>query len=508
MANVTVNGTNYTGITEVRLPVTNTSGSEQRFVLPPSGTKNITANGNGIDVSEYAAVNVNVPVGSTPSLQQKSVTAPASGTTAVTPDSSYDGLSRVTVSPTPTETKSITANGTYTPTTGKHFSQVTVNVSSSAPSTQEKTVTPTASTQTVTPDSGKLLSKVTVNGDADLVASNIKSGVNIFGVTGSYTGSGSGANLQTKTVTPTTSQQNVTPDSGYDGLSRVTVNAISTETKSVTPSASAQTITPSSGKYLTSVSVAGDARLIAANIKKGVTIFGITGTYEGTGGGSGSSNANISTLEKTLTAAASSIQFTGLAGEPTSFAVISESDLATGASPYKTADVVFDGTNVFGQYITNTNNAQMTYSASAFTKSYSGGTLTITGSGTNFQANKYLLIYTYGGSTSDVLTKTATVGSGATSISFTGLTAQPRYFSCILKGGNIGTASGYTRAQIVVSDGESISGLQMGSGSQYSSTAWTANYANGTLTLSSASASNGGYFHQGSGFSYQLTYVI
>lgn len=57
------------------------------------------------------------------------------------------------------------------------------------PSLQSKTVTPSAIKQTVTYDSNyDGLLQVTVNGDADLTAENIKSGINIFGVTGTYTG--------------------------------------------------------------------------------------------------------------------------------------------------------------------------------------------------------------------------------------------------------------------------------------------------------------------------------
>lgn len=59
---------------------------------------------------------------------------------------------------------------------------------------------------------------------AKIIAGNIKTGITILGVTGTY--GGETATVQAKTATPSTSQQVITPDSGYDYLSQVTVNAI------------------------------------------------------------------------------------------------------------------------------------------------------------------------------------------------------------------------------------------------------------------------------------------
>lgn len=213
-------------------------------------------------------------------LQSKTVT-PSENTQTVNPDSSYDALSSVTVG---------AISNTY--------------IGSGVTKKSAATYTPGTSDQSIA--SGQYLNGTqTIKGDSNLTATNIKSGVKIFNVTGSYAGSSSGGNtpnLQTKTVTPSESTQTVSPDSGYDGLSKVTVNAISsTYIGSDVTKKSAATYIPkttdqsiASGQYLSGTqTIKGDANLVAGNIKSGVNIFGVTGTYAGGGSSGGSGNNNV-----------------------------------------------------------------------------------------------------------------------------------------------------------------------------------------------------------------------
>ena len=101
-----------------------------------------------------------------------------------------------------------------------------------------------------------------------------------------FAGAGA-AKMQEKTVTPTENQQAVTPDTGYDGLTKVTVGAVSsTYIGSKVTKKSAQTYTPGtsdqtigSGQYLSGTqTIKGDSNLVGSNILFGKSIFGVSGS--------------------------------------------------------------------------------------------------------------------------------------------------------------------------------------------------------------------------------------
>lgn len=73
----------------------------------------------------------------------------------------------------------------------------------------------------------------------------------------------------------------VTQSEGYveEGTAEATKQLSTQSTKTITPSTAQQTAV-ASGRYTTGVVyVAGDAKLVPSNIKSGVSIFGVTGTF-------------------------------------------------------------------------------------------------------------------------------------------------------------------------------------------------------------------------------------
>ena len=117
----------------------------------------------------------------------------------------------------------------------------------------EKIVDASINTQEITPDNGYLgIKKVTVNGvdntiDNNITADNIKHGVDILGVTGTYA-----PVTKPIEITPSTQEQVKVPDMGVDGFDSVTVHAVD---KNI------------------------DSNIQAGNIRKGVEILGVTGEF-------------------------------------------------------------------------------------------------------------------------------------------------------------------------------------------------------------------------------------
>lgn len=91
---------------------------------------------------------------------------------------------------------------------------------------------------------------VTATVDENIKAENIKAGIDILGVSGTVVEL-NGHELE---VTPSTGQKVITPEENYNAITKVTVEAV---TSSI------------------------DSNIKPENIKAGVTILGVTGTYQG-----------------------------------------------------------------------------------------------------------------------------------------------------------------------------------------------------------------------------------
>lgn len=297
-------------------------------------------------------------------LQNKGPITPTKSLQSIAPDSGYYGLSAVSIGAIPDAyqdvssvtasasdvlaTKTIvtddgtvtvgtmvnngaisktldatTSNQSYTVPTGYHNGSGIVSIT-----LEEKSATPTTSSQNITPTSGKVLSKVTVAaipakfGDTsndDAIASNLLYGK----VAHSYNSQTNAAIEITGTMpnngaisqTLTTSSTSYTVPAGYHNGSG-TVNIV-TETKSATPTESSQTITPTSGKVLSSVTVAAiptkykDASgtdAVAADVLEDKIFVNSTGEVTGT-------MVNRGTVTQTLDATTGKQSYTIPAGK-------------------------------------------------------------------------------------------------------------------------------------------------------------------------------------------------
>ena len=158
------------------------------------------------------------------------------------------------------------------------------------------TVTKTMDTAETIMDRDIKVSVTIPSGSAATPATTITSNPTIS--VNSSTGVITASNSKTQDVTPTVSAGYVT--GGTSGTITVsgsnTSNLTTKSAQTYTPTTSNQTI--ASGQYLTGTqTISGDANLVAGNIKKDVSIFGVTGTYEGGGGGGGVTTATIGNIE-------------------------------------------------------------------------------------------------------------------------------------------------------------------------------------------------------------------
>lgn len=592
--NLTVFGTDYTGVTGIKAH--KTSDSSLLAYIRPQGTKTITANGTGIDVSAYATADVAVPEGvfvvtlswddefgedggwvpnCTFAEIQAAYGAGREILLELENDEEHAGIGGIGVLDEESQGElgyiefyvifwNLTSDDcfrtyygldsneyigygvdkmlqaffeyptrTYTPTEQQQTEVITYDQNKGYNGIEQVEVTVnaipsnyvgsgitrrsgsdlTASGNTVSVPAGyyeSAASKAVAGGIVNMPSMSVTANPSI--TIDSSTGLVSSmVSSPTNAIVPSITAGYVGPASfsaGNVAVSGSNTSQLSTQAATtITPTTSQQTAV-AAGKYTT-------GNVVVAPIPSqyivptGSQTIQTNGTYDITSKaevvvdvqGGGGTSLQVATSEATPSSASSSIQFTQLVGEPTSFVIMATTELSTG-SPARVAAVVFDGQSLHGQTITNTSNAQVSYDT-GFTKSYSNGTLTIIATTSQFQPICYWLDYTYGGGS--IETSDVQVGSGATSISFTGLEDEPAMWSCIFKS-NFSTSSGYQRVIATCYDQLETFGLSMDSSAKFSESNWTFSYSNGTLTITSNGTNAGGYFHQ-PGY-YQLTYAF
>ena len=201
--NVIINGVTYQNVPSVNIPLSGASGNAEFFdtsdATLDSGGKMLSGNTAYANGTKYTGTiatksssditasgdTVTIPAGYYASQNTKSVGAGSasgpstvSGTSATVSTGTNTLTLSKTVSITPVVTAGYVSAGTAT--------NASVSLTASVTTKAAATITPSTSNQEIA--SGTYLTgKQTISGDANLVATNIKSGVSIFGVAGSLT---------------------------------------------------------------------------------------------------------------------------------------------------------------------------------------------------------------------------------------------------------------------------------------------------------------------------------
>lgn len=226
-----------------------------------------------IDKEDYSN-----PISETYTIPAAEITPPVLGCIQIHPPKEGDTMARITATLECTSDGYVYKNKVFTDELWIHIEE-------------GRTITPGTKKQiALAPTSYTAVyinGNIEVEGDANLVAENIRHGVSIFGVTGSFG----------ETVTQPAPHINWGDDengryiiSAYEPVQGYTEDTEAKVTKEYVETLPKTTVTPGirdqnfGNAYVVMenfLTVKGDTKLVAENIKKGVSIFGVEGSYEG-----------------------------------------------------------------------------------------------------------------------------------------------------------------------------------------------------------------------------------